>query len=245
MSEFSLVIASIGLSLGHIDQGLIGLLAVIFALGSVASTYAIQYNNQIQDRIAHKLRAQGVKDLGSDEGSSEQGGSKGEIAFLGFFRDASSIFHELEHMPGPDGTPLASCVHVVDFSPVVYAELTRRKIPCTYGDISSLDTLHHVGLHAERVIACTIPDTILRGVTNYRLLQSLRRLCRTSFILVTADTLPTARELYAEGADFVFVPRIHSARDVADVIAAALAGKTGSLKEEQTAMLAKRDEVLE
>ncbi|MDR2695380.1 MAG: cation:proton antiporter [Deltaproteobacteria bacterium] len=244
MSEFSLVIASIGLSLGHIDQGVIGLLAVIFALGSVASTYAIQYNNHIQNRIAHKLRSLGVRDLGSDEEERDHGGHKGEIAFLGFFRESSAIFHELEHMPGPDGSPLSARVHVVDFSPIVYAELTRRKVPCTYGDIASMDTLHHAGLHAERVVACTIPDAILRGIDNRRLLQSLRRLCRTAFILVTADTLPAARELYDEGADFVFVPRIHSARDVADVIAAAFAGEAGSLKEEQTAMLAKRDEVL-
>ncbi len=244
MSEFSLVIASIGLTLGHIDQSLIGLLAVIFALGSVASTYAIQYNNQLQNRIAARLRAKGVKDLGSDEESCEQGTCKGEIAFLGFFREASAIFHELEHMTGPDGAPLSSRVHVIDFSPVVHAELTRRKVPCTYGDISSLDTLHHAGLHAERVIACTIPDSVLRGTSNRRLLQSLRRLCPHAFILVTAGTLPAARELYEAGADFVFVTRIHSARDIAGVIAAALAGEAGNLKTEQQTMLETRNEVL-
>ena len=56
--------------------------------------------------------------------------------------------------------------------------------------------------------------------------------------------MPAAKELYEAGADFVFVTRIHSARDIAGVIAAAFAGEAGHLKEEQTAMLEARNEVL-
>ncbi len=244
MSEFSLVIASIGLGMGHIDAQVIGILAFVFALASVASTYAIQYNNEIQRRLAEKLRFWGVKDLGGEEESRGDAQCKGEIVFLGFFREASAVFHELERMAGPEEKPLSAHVHVVDFSPLVYAELAQRGIPCVYGDISSLDTLHHAGLHDERVAVCTIPDAVLRGTTNERLLQSLRRLCAGAFILVTADTLPAARALYEQGADFVFVPRIHSAKEVAGVIASAYAGTASSIKDEQAAMLAQRNEVL-
>ena len=177
MSEFSLVIASIGLGLGHIGKDVIGILAFVFAIASVASTYLIQYNNELQVKMAQKLRAWGVKDLGCEAEESGEACAKGDIVFLGFFREASAIFRELEDLPGLEGKPLASHVHVVDFSPVVYAELTRRGVPCTYGDISSMDTLHHAGLHSEKVFVSTITDSVLRGTTNERMLQSARRLC--------------------------------------------------------------------
>ena len=236
--------ASIGLGLKHIDMQVIGILAFVFAIASVGSTYTIQYNNQIQSLLAKGLRALGVKDLGEDTQEAATGGRKGDMVFLGFFRDASAIFHELERMPGPDGLPLSAQTHVIDFSPVVYAELSKRGVPCTYGDISSLDTLHHAGLHGEKVIACTIADTVLRGTSNQRLLQSLRHLCPQSFIMVTAETLPAAKALYDQGADFVFIPRIHSAKDVAATLADALHGRAGGVKDEQRAMLADRIEVL-
>ena len=245
MSEFSLVIASMGLALGHIDAHTMGVLTFVFTITSVLSTYGIKFNSQLQTRLSRLLRALGVKDLG--HGPAEEttdGHGPRDIAFLGFFRDASAIFHELEHLPGPDGQPLARQTRVIDFSPTVYAAMAKRQVPCTYGDISCLDTLHHAGLGAEKVVVCSIVDTILRGTSNKRLLQSLKRICPGAFIIVASDTLPGALELYAHGADFVLVPRLHSAKDAAEVIAAALAGAATDIKECQQAMLACRNEVL-
>ena len=243
MSEFSLVIAAMGLALGHIDMHTMGVLTFVFALTSVSSTYAIKYNNQLQIRLARLLRGLGLKDLGSQT-EDDAAHARREIAFLGFFREASAIFHELEHIPAPDGSPLAQQVRVVDFSPAVHAELIKRQVPCTYGDISCLDTLHHAGIGAEKIIVCSIVDTILRGTTNQRLLQGLRRICPKAFIIVAADTLPGAQALYAHGADFVLVPRLHSSKDVAEVIAAAWTGAADHIRTTQQDLLAQRREVL-
>lgn len=244
MSEFSLVIASLGLGLKHIDSHVVGILTFVFAITSVASTYMIQYNHQLQLIIAPILGRLGFRDIDSQPSSGKDTKQPKEIVFLGFFREASSIFHEIESMQDLDGSPLKDRVMVVDFNPVVHSELGRRNVECIYGDISSLDTLKHANVDRARTIVCTIPDSILRGTTNERLLHLSRHLCPRAQVIVTANSLETARDLYAQGADFVFIPRIHSARYLARIISRSRTEKLEEFREQEISSLLDRNEVL-
>jgi voltage-gated potassium channel Kch len=163
---------------------------------------------------------------------------------LGFFREASSIFHEIESMRDADGVPLKDRMLVIDFNPLVHDELGRRDVMCIYGDISSVDTLKHAHFDHARTVVCTIPDSILRGTTNERLLAFLKRLCPQAQVIVTANTLQTALSLYRQGASFVFIPRIHSARLLARIIRASLTEKLDRYREEELTQLLVRREVL-
>jgi Trk K+ transport system NAD-binding subunit len=112
----------------------------------------------------------------------------------------------------------------------VKRELDRRGIFNMYGDISHTDTLHHAGAEHAQVVLCTIPDAILKGVTNVRLLHKLRTMNPTARIIVTAEFFYAARELYEHGADFVFVPRLMSLSELADAVVCALEGDISHLK---------------
>lgn len=244
MSEFSLVIASLGLSFKHIDSQVVGILTFVFAITSVLSTYMIQYNHQIQVKILPLLRRLGLKDIGThgeDETMVEQ---PKEILFLGFFREASSILHEIEWLQDDDGIPLTDKIAVVDFNPVVHCELNKRRIKCIYGDISSVDTLRHAHVESAKTVVCTIPDSILRGISNESLLHLSRSIWPHALVIVTANTIQAARDLYDKKADFVFIPRIHSAKYVADIIVYSLTGSLEKYRKEEIANLNGRHEVL-
>jgi Kef-type K+ transport system membrane component KefB len=244
MSEFSLVIASLGLGFNHIDSQVVGILTFVFAITSVASTYMIQYNHEIQLKVAPILERLGLKDIERQPSSGREVEEPKEIVFLGFFREASSIFHEIESIQDRDGAPLTEKVLVVDFNPVVHCELNKRCVKCIYGDISSVDTLMHAHVDHAKTMVCTIPDSILRGTTNERLLSLSRRLCPQAQVIVTANTLQTAMNLYQQGADFVFIPRIHSARLVARIISDSLHESLDRYRDEEMAHLVDRREVL-
>lgn len=241
LSEFSLVIAALGLGMGHISDQTVGILTFVFAATSVASTYMIQYNHEIQKVLAAGLRRLGLRDV-ADDGDAAAPHADPDIVFLGFFREASSIFQEIETITQGSATPPR--ILVVDFNPAVIAELTRRGVPCVYGDIANLDTLVHAHLGAARVVVCSIPNAILRGTTNQRLLRMAKRLCPEARVVVTANTLAGAHSLYADGADFVFVPRIHAAEHAARVILAFHDGAGDDVHQTETAALAARREVL-
>lgn len=245
MSEFSLVIASLGLTFHHIDPQVVGILTFVFAITSVASTYMIQYNHEIQLQIAPLLKRLGLKDIDTDASTGREAGEESkEIVFLGFYKEASSIFYEMESMKEENGAPLSRKVLVIDFNPKVHCELNRRDVKCIYGDIASVDTLMHAHVDHTRTFVSTIPDSILRGTTNERLLRLARRLCPEARVIVAADALEEALNLYRQGADFVFIPRIHSARLVAEIIAESLGGSLDAYREKEMAHLQNRREVL-
>lgn len=95
MIEFSLLIASLGLGFSHIDSRVVGILTFVFAITSILSTYMIQYNHQIQTAISPLLKMFGLKDIERQLGSASEAEGPKEIVFLGFFREASSIFYEI------------------------------------------------------------------------------------------------------------------------------------------------------
>ena len=167
--------------------------------------------------------------------------------FLGCFREASSILHELESRAKEtgDGGILAKIL-VIDFNPQVLQELGRRGIKCLYGDLADMDTLHHAHIHSARIVACTISDDILRGTTNLRLLRQARRLCPHARVITAADNLSAAIALYEQNADFVYIARLHSAHFMAELIMRAVHENDKLMvnREEEIERLKQRVEVL-
>ena len=117
---------------------------------------------------------------------------------------------------------IAERVGVVDFNPVVKEELDRRGIRSTYGDISHPDSLHHIGIHHAKVLVSTVQDSLLKGTSNLRMIQQLRALAPAARIIVTAEQFELAREMYRDGASYVYVPRLMSPRDLARVVLVSL-----------------------
>jgi hypothetical protein len=201
-------------------------------------------NHELQDRIAGWARRLGLRDgVKVDAGADADGAAS--VVFLGFYRDASSIVHQFEmEAKGSTDDVLLRTMLVVDFNPQVLDELRRRGIRCVYGDVSSMDTLQHAAVHHARIVVCTLTDSILKGTSNVRLLRQLQRLCPTSALVVASETIEGALALYAEGAGFVYIPRIHSAYHMAEVLRTALEDGLELARAEEMTALRERDEVL-
>jgi voltage-gated potassium channel Kch len=133
---------------------------------------------------------------------------------------------------------------VIDFNPQVLEELQRRGIRSLYGDVSNMDTLHHASVNHARIVVCTLTDSILKGTTNARLLRQLQRLCPQAALVLASDTIEAALALYGEGAGFVFIPRIHSAYHMAEVLRTGLEDGLALARAEEMTALRQRDEVL-
>jgi Kef-type K+ transport system membrane component KefB/Trk K+ transport system NAD-binding subunit len=213
ISEFALVICTLGVSYGHISDRVLAVVVMMLVITSVVSTYLIQYNYEIYDRLRPVLRGIGMK-IFEDSAESQETVEGAPIIFLGFTRVASSLLHEMLRAD----PAIARDIAVIDFNPAVHDELTRRGIRAIYGDISHADTLAHAGVADARVLISTVPDSILKGTTNAKLLAHLRSVAERSRVIVTSERFDEARHLYATGAAFVFIPRLMSARDLASVV---------------------------
>ena len=245
VSEFSLVVLAIGAQAGHLgNPATSGMVALAFALLAAVSSFGMAKSNVIARASIPWLKRRGLRDLDHthDDAHAEggQGHGSSRILFLGFFRTASSLLEEIQcHAPD-----LIPHVAVVDFSPVARAGLIERKVRVVYGDISQRDTLLHAGVEKAEVIVCTIPDSLLKGSSNERLVRLLRGLNPTAKIIATAEVLAQASILLEAGADYVSVARL---READDLFSAVRAATEGLLDEKRTALktaLAGRNEVL-
>jgi Kef-type K+ transport system membrane component KefB len=246
VSEFSLVVLALGVQAGHLaNPATSGIVALAFTLLAVLSTFGMAKSDRYVRAIIPWLKKRGLRDLdqvadnAGPPGATSHGGSA-RIVFVGFFRTASSLLEEIQrHDP-----ELVADVAVVDFSPVARDGLLKRRVPVIYGDISHRDTLVHAGVDKAEVLISTVPDSLLKGTTNARLVSLLRDLNPTAKIIATADVIAQAAELLDAGADYVNVPRLRQAGDLLEAVRAA---RDGLLDQKRTALreiLLDRREVL-
>ena len=246
MSEFSLVIATIGVTYQHIGHETVSVLIFVFAFTAVASTYMIGYSHSLQELFARGLRKAGVNDLDArvPEVLAEHPHAGKDVVVLGFFVEASALIHEYELNAAGGRHPVLDRLLVIDFNPEVHAELNRRGIACVYGDVSHMETLRHADIQSAVLVVSTIPDSILRGTDNLRLLKQARRVCPRAKVIVTAHRPASALALYEAGADYVFVPWLHSAARMAAIVEEGLQHGFDGLRTEQIEQLRRRHEVL-
>jgi Trk K+ transport system NAD-binding subunit len=100
-----------------------------------------------------------------------------------------------------------------------------------YGDLSHGDTLRHLHLQHAKVLICTIPDHILKGTNNVELLRTAQQLAPNAEVVVTAETIASAKEMYDAGAAYVFVPRLLAAQYLADLLDHIHAGTDAAFKD--------------
>jgi Kef-type K+ transport system membrane component KefB len=240
VSELSMVILTLGKGFQHVSPMAESIVAYTFVIMGVASTYAINLNDPIFRRIAPYLSKMGFRDLNEETAFFRKPKNKPRIFLLGFAATASSLVEEITR----NAASLVPDILVIDFNPAVNRELKRRGIAVVYGDITQKDTLVHMGVADAEIIVCSIPNSLLKGMNNLRLLQLLRELNPTGCIIVHAEYLEDVPKLYAAGASYVSIPRLIEAKDLSSVIQAArhnlLDEKRNKLEEE----LAGRKEVI-
>jgi Kef-type K+ transport system membrane component KefB len=244
ISEFSLVVIQTGVAANHISTETASAASFAFVVLAVLSTFVMVRSDQIVRLAIGPLKRIGIRDLdhaqAADAGHEGGHGDIKRIVILGFFRAASALLSQIERQ----NQSLLEQISVIDFNPVVFRTLTDRGLHVIYGDISNVDTLVHAGIGKAEIIILSVPDSLLVGASNEKLVRHVRSLNPTARIVATADFLSDVNDLYAAGADYVTVTRISDAHELFSVIEAADAGLLEDKRAEMDAQLGERREVL-
>ena len=241
MSELSLVLLKLGQKSGDVSDNVIGIAAFAFAFLAVGSTYAILGNDGLLRWATPWFKKLELHDLDHTTFLARTDVKPRRICMLGFSWTASSLLAEIERSR-PDLIPE---IVVIDFNPVVHEKLKARGVHAVYGDITARDVLHHAGASYAEIIICSLPNMVLKGANNLKILRQLRQLNPHAKIIVHAELLSEIPLLYEAGASYVTAPRLLEATDLLRVIETAekdsgLDHKRG----EQEMLLKERSEVI-
>ncbi len=240
LSELSLVLLALGHQSGDVSDQTMGMTALAFAVLAVASTYAILENSLILRFFTPRLNRLGFHDLDHTAFFVRPDQPGRRICLLGFSWTASSLLAEIQRQKAA----LLPEIMVVDFNPVVYQRLRQMGVNATYGDISQRDVLHHAGVTHAEIIICSLPNTILKGANNYKMLRQLREINPEAVIIVHAELLSDIPALYEAGASYITAPRLLEADDLLNAIEAAENKLLAEKRTSQTSLLTDRVEVI-
>ena len=201
ISEFSLVVAALGVSYGHIEQSLMALIIYAMAMTSVLSSYFIKGNHQLYLVFDGLLTKMGFPEKAAPDMAAEAH-ERYPIVLLGFHRGAQALIDKLQET-APD---LLKQILVIDFNLEVLKELAGRNVKGIFGDISSFDTLDHAHIAGADIILSTIPDMLLKNTNNLSLVKTCRALAQNAVIVATADSSRQIETLKASGANEVLLP---------------------------------------
>ncbi|HLD97948.1 MAG TPA: cation:proton antiporter family protein [Candidatus Nanoarchaeia archaeon] len=191
ISEFSMILVALGVSLGHLPLNILSLVTTIGMITIAGSTYMILYNEKLYSLIEKPLRIFERKKIIERDTKIDQ---NYEYFLLGYNRIGFSILQAFDKI-NKKGI-------VIDFNPEIIKKLSKRKIPCVYGDIDDLELLDQLKVHRAKFVLSTVPETD----TNLLLIKKIRSVNKECVIIVTSRQITDAFKLYNAGADYVILP---------------------------------------
>jgi Kef-type K+ transport system membrane component KefB len=201
ISEFSLVILTLGAEHGHVSPSVGAVVLTAMILTSLIAPYVIGANDAIARLILRPFGAAGRQSAGADSPETGHGPAR-DILLLGHFRIAQAVLDRVEqHAP-----QLKKRITLVDYDATRGRVVEGRGFHWEYGDLANPDAFEHLGMEHVRIVVTTISDTFLKGISTRRLVASLRRLAPRATIVMTGEEKTDAEDLVQAGADHVLVP---------------------------------------
>lgn len=213
ISEFSLILAALGMSLGHITSATVSLITVVGLITIGCSTYMILYSQQLYDRLGRwlsKLERRNVlppPPAGRDDDP--------DVVLFGLGRFGSHLAGRL--------TGAGHRVLAVDFDPNAVKTHDMDGLSTMFGSAEDVHLLEVLPLDRAACVVSAVP--VLS--TNLALLQDLRHHQFAGTVALTAHSAHDAAQLRAAGADIVLEPFSAAATETSDELHRLLVAKGG------------------
>lgn len=197
VSEFSLVLATSGLQLGHLTKDIVAIITATSIITIAASTYFIIYSEEIFELFSPALSIFEKKKL--KEKYTGDGINNKPIILIGSHRLGQSIAYNI---------PKEQLL-IIDFDPQVIEELKHAGYEYLFGDSIDEEIFERAYFQHAKLIISTVPDfkdnmTLLQG------LNSLKKSGATFKIIMRASDEQEMKMLYHHGVDYVIFPHFTS-----------------------------------
>ncbi len=202
--EFSIIIASQGLFLGHIPQELFSLVVLLALITFTLTPYFKKYDQAFYRLLQKPLS---LLDVFHTEGMEYTvPGAKTRIVLCGYNRIGYSILQDLR-VPKNE-------VLVVDFNPEIIDSLAKQNYHCLYGDVTDDEIIERMQLNKIELLISTVPEM----KDNLLLIRKVTAANRRAKVMVTASDIDDALRLYDAGADYVILPHFLGGEHVSKLV---------------------------
>lgn len=205
ISEFSLILGALGLSLGHINDETMGLITLVGLITISASTYMILYSHPLYERLSPWLEIfESRKPHREDEQGVMFENAAPKIILFGLGRFGSGIARNLRER--------GLRVIGIDYNPELVRTGDAMGIPVYYGDAEDPEFIASLPLSHTQCVVSTARELTV----NLALIHVLRNLGYKGFVAVTTDNPALSAQLEKAGADLVLEPYSDAGHNAAE-----------------------------
>lgn len=211
ISEFSLIVAALGLSIGHITNETVGLITLVGVVTIFISTYMILYSGGLYRVLSGPLRLfERSNPYREAEIDTRKETDPVDVILVGLGNYGSGL---MEYLLRRNKTVLG-----VDFDPMALGRWRKRGLPVLYGDMADPDMHEHLRLNKARWVISTVRSEDM----NLALVHNLNTMRYDGKVALTATGEEEARRYEKAGASLVFRPFRDAAEQAADTLAYAI-----------------------
>lgn len=202
ISEFSFILINLGIKLGHVNQEILSLTALIGLITIFISSYFFVYGEKIYSILKPLLKIFEKKK--TKEEKEEK--NFNEIILFGCDRIG---FYFLDVFKN-----LTARFLIVDYNFYRIKQLEREGYNVLYGDASEIDFLNELSLENARLIISTIPDY----ETNLLILREYKKRNPQGIFLATAYRINDALDLYKNNGDYIIMPHFLGGEHAKEIV---------------------------
>lgn len=208
ISEFSLILVTMGEMFGHTGKESVGLITMVGLISFGISAFLISRSNYVYEKVSPYLGVFERKGLSHKNAEllNTKWQKPFDVILFGIGRYGRLIAKEL--------TDRNWSVLGVDFDPQAVKNISAEKIPAVFGDPEDPEYLSSLPLETARWAVCSIRDTNVSRM----LVTGLRHREFKGIIALTADNPVMVEELKKLDADLIFSPFEDSAVEAVDLI---------------------------
>ncbi len=207
ISEFSLILGALGLSLGHINAEIMGLITLVGLITISVSTYMILYSHSLYKWLSPWLdifeRHQVYRETDLNSVTED---TTTQVILFGMGRYGRGIAQALRAR----GCRVLS----VDYNPELVRSGDFMGYPVLYGDAEAPEFITSLPLANTQWVVSTPRELHV----NKSLIHALRNNGYAGRIAVTAHSFADIKKLEQAGADLILEPFSDAAQDAADRI---------------------------
>jgi Kef-type K+ transport system membrane component KefB/Trk K+ transport system NAD-binding subunit len=207
ISEFSLVLAALGVSVGHLTPEGLGLVTLVGLITIAVSTYMILYSFPLYRKLSPLLSIFERKiPFAEKDGEDAAQSDDYDVVIFGSGRFGTSLAERL--------LARQRKLLIVDFDPSIVDKWRSRGVTALYGDVDDPDLLEHVPLERTGWVVISMPFRIQTAT----FIKTLRRFGYKGKIAATIGHPGQGDICRKAGADLLFRPFSDAAEQAVDAL---------------------------
>jgi len=205
ISEFSLILMAMGVSLGHVQSDALSLVTGVGLITISVSTYLMIHSHRIYGGLSPIL---GFFERKTDKVDAERVelDQAYDIILFGCDRIGHNLLDVLQEV--------SDKLLIIDYNPEVVESLSQKGFNVQYGDAKDPELLDSLDLEGAEMVITTTPDF----EANSLVIGETRERNEEAVVLAASYHLEDTIDLYEAGASYVFLPHLLVAKQATGLI---------------------------